>query len=238
MLIKDSITTIVPVLLLQDRVFALNETLSRIPHSNTVVMVDGGDPDLIPLIDTSNIRQLVHRQNNIGQWLTRYEGLNYVDTEYVHFLDADDYLSEDAYDAPGGHEMYQLIPRVFNGSIVVDELSRVFLTACSCQIFKTEMARKVMASLPIGTHNYNECFYFMLQAYSMGYRDFVHHDSTVQRLLISGEMFKDPPMPGFLGARVKALANQDFSRITDYHVHKYFTLRAKALKETRCTKLF
>lgn len=233
MLIKDSITTIVPVLLKQDRIFALNETLSRIPSDNNVVIVDSGDPDLLPLIDQSNVKQIIYRENNIGQWLTRKEGLAYADTEYVHFLDADDYLSEDAYDAPGGHDMYQLIPRVFNGSIVVDELSRSFLTACSCQIFRKQMAVDVMDTLPIGTFNYNECFYFMLQAFSLGYRDLVHHDSTVQRLLISGEMFKIMKTPPHLRVRLGPLLRQDFSGITDYHVYRYFTDRVNEFRRPK-----
>lgn len=233
MRIKDSITTIVPVLLQQDRIFALNETLSRIPSDNNIVIVDSGDPDLLPLIDQSNIKKIIYRENNVGQWLTRKEGLSYVGTEYVHFLDADDYLSEDAYDAPGGRDMYQLIPRVFNGSIVVDELSRSFLTACSCQIFRTKMAREVMDTLPIGNFNYNECFYFMLQAYALGYRDFIHHDSTVQRLLISGEMFKVMDTPHHLRVRLGPLLRQDFSTITDYHVYRYFTDRVNDFRRPK-----
>lgn len=231
MLIKDSITTIVPVLLQHDRVFALNETLSRIPSDNNIVIVDSGDPDLLSLIDQSNIKKLIYRENNLGQWNTRQEGLAHVDTEYVHFLDADDYLSEDAYDAPGGHQMYQLIPRVFNGSVIVDELSRAFLTACSCQIFKTELARNVMGTFTVDRHNYNECFLFMMQAFSLGYRDFVHHDSTVQRLLLSGEMFKEKPMSDDLKRRVKLLLTQDFRGLLDYHVYRYFIDRSTHLRK-------
>ena len=231
MLIKDSITTIVPVLLQQDRVFALNETLSRIPSDNNIVIVDSGDPDLLPLIDQNNVKKIIYRENNVGQWLTRKEGLSHVTTEYVHFLDADDYLSEDAYDALGGHDMYQLIPRVFNGSIVVDELSRSFLTACSCQIFRTKMARDVMESFTVGRHNYNECFFFMLQAFALGYRDFVHHDSSVQRLMISGEMFKDVTPPDDLKRKVRLLLSQDFRVVLDYHVYRYFNDRSNHLRK-------
>lgn len=231
MLIKDSITTIVPVLLQHDRLYALNETLSRIPSGNNIVIVDGGDHDLLPLIDQSNVKKLIYREQNLGQWETRREGLSHVDTEYVHFLDADDYLSEDAYDAPGGHDMYQLIPRVFNGSVVVDELSRAFLTACSCQIFRTKMARDVMESFTVGRHNYNECFFFMLQAFSLGYRDFIHHDSSVQRLMISGEMFKDVPLPEELKRKIRPLLTQDFHTVLDYHVYRYFSDRSNHLRK-------
>lgn len=226
------ITTIIPVLLKKDRICALNETLKSIPNDNNIVIIDSGDVDLIHLIDQSNVRQLIYRSFNIGQWETRKQGLELVTTEYVHFLDADDILSYDAYDFERGHDMYQLFPRVFDYKPVISIEERTYLTACSCQIFRTSMARDVMNALPIGRHNYNECFLFMLQALALGYSDFVHHDSTVQRKNISGAMFEKPPkMNPELDFRVNKILSPDISCINDYYVNEYFRIRLSHIRK-------
>lgn len=224
--IQDSITTVIPVLLLPDRVAPLNDTLACIPHDNIILVVDSGDKALLDGVDLSKVRRLIYREENRGQWESRREGLAFVDTDYVHFLDADDQLAADAYHAPYGRDAYQLFPRLFSNRIIINPISLINYTAFSCLVLKTEMAREVMDALSIGRYNYNECFYFMMQALKMGYHDFVSHNSIVHRQYISGEMSKaGPPMPEPLRSEVAALADVSIDELHDYYVRSYFKTR-------------
>lgn len=91
--VHESLTVVIPAFNAEKTILSSIMSAQRVGASRVIVVDDGSTDNTRDLVATTDV--LLISQNNMGASNARYKGLELVETEYVVFLDADDYLVYD-----------------------------------------------------------------------------------------------------------------------------------------------